>query len=133
MQNIVGDGFPYLARNVGTLRCERGNKPGIGPDHVGGYRNLTITASCATSYSDRGNSDVVAYFFSNRGNYAFKDDCEATSCLERGRTLQKGRCLFAGLSLGSVATLFLDLLWEHSQVAKDGDGGVCDCSQDLHI
>ena len=89
VQNIVGDGFPYLARNVGTLRCKWGNKPGVGPDYVGSYRNLPITAPCATSYADSGNSGVAAYLFSNSGNDAFKDNCEATSCFKGDRALEK--------------------------------------------
>ena len=89
MQNIVGDGFPYLARNVGTLRCKWGNKPRVGSDHVGSYRDLPVTVSGTTSYADGGNSGMTAYLFSNSGNDAFKDDCEATSCLKGDRALEK--------------------------------------------
>ena len=32
---------------------------------------------------------MTAYLFSNSGNDAFEDDCEATSCLKGDRALEK--------------------------------------------
>ncbi len=89
MDDVVRDRPPDFTRHIGTLRGEGRDEPWIRADHIGGYRNLAVTAIRATSDSDGGNPDAGGDFGGNPGHHVLEHDAEATSLLKCLRSFQE--------------------------------------------